>query len=171
MTELIKKILREELTSNQQKLRDLSDSVGINQAANFVGGIKNYVNIMYGGDLKKYAENEGIQLVRFNGDGTNLILDDLLVQLLNLKDVNSKEKELGKFSFGNQNGLRYSFNARLLKLTNTYGLPISWRVVGMSGDSGFGYGFLTQRNTLGKRYRQQIFKQIIEKIQLGEFMI
>jgi hypothetical protein len=41
----------------------------------------------------------------------------------------------------------------------------------MSGDSGFGYGFLSQRNTLGKRYRQQIFEQIIDKIKLGEFMI
>jgi len=43
-------------------------------------------------------------------------------------------------------------------------------VVGTSGDSGFGYGFINKRNTLGKRYRQQIFKQIIDKFELGDYV-
>jgi hypothetical protein len=40
---------------------------------------------------------------------------------------------------------------------------IRYRVVGTSGDFGFGYSFITKRNTLGKRNRQQIFSQIMDK--------
>jgi hypothetical protein len=46
---------------------------------------------------------------------------------------------------------------------------IMWRVVGTSGDSGFGYGFISTRNTLGKRARMQIFKQIIDKYKLDSY--
>jgi hypothetical protein len=42
--------------------------------------------------------------------------------------------------------------------------------VGSSGDYGFGHHFINKRNTLGKRYRQQIFKQIIEKYGLEPYM-
>jgi hypothetical protein len=43
-------------------------------------------------------------------------------------------------------------------------------VVGTSGDSGFGYSFINKRNTLGKRARQQIFKQIIDKYNLQKYI-
>jgi hypothetical protein len=45
-----------------------------------------------------------------------------------------------------------------------------YKVLGASGDSGFGYSFITKKNTLGVRYRQQIFKQIIDKYDLSKYM-
>jgi hypothetical protein len=45
-----------------------------------------------------------------------------------------------------------------------------WRVVGQSGDYGFGYSFITKRNTLGKRARTQIYNQIIDKYDLQEYL-
>jgi hypothetical protein len=47
---------------------------------------------------------------------------------------------------------------------------IRYKVVGASGDSGFGYSFITKRNTLGKRNRQQIFSQIIDKYKLKKYL-
>jgi hypothetical protein len=45
-----------------------------------------------------------------------------------------------------------------------------WRVVGQSGDYGFGYSFITKKNTLGKRARRQIFQQVIDKYGLNSYV-
>ena len=46
------------------------------------------------------------------------------------------------------------------------------RVIGRSGDYGFGdsYAGISKRNTIGKRGRTQIFKQIIEKYKLNSYI-
>jgi hypothetical protein len=46
---------------------------------------------------------------------------------------------------------------------------VYWKVVGTSGSHGFGYAFITKRETLGVRYRQQIFKQILDKYDLKKY--
>jgi hypothetical protein len=104
-------------------------------------------------------------------DRMNLYIHKALVDELGLKDIGwagRNEKELGKFAYGSKNGLRYAFNATLaptrLHNQNYY------RVVGTSGDSGFGYSFINKKNILGIRYRQQIFKQIIDKYDLSKYM-
>jgi hypothetical protein len=45
-----------------------------------------------------------------------------------------------------------------------------WKVVGIGGSYGFGYGFISKKETLGKRNRQQIFKQIIDKYNLQQYL-
>ena len=103
----------------------------------------------------------------------DLYLHAALVEELGLNDLTwskRNEKELGKFRYGSKNslGYTYAFNAVLyptrLHNQNYY------RVVGTSGDSGFGYGFISKKNTLGVRHRQQIFKQIIDKYDLTKYM-
>jgi hypothetical protein len=101
----------------------------------------------------------------------NLYLHKALVDELGIKESkswNSDEKELGKFIFGSKNGYEFNFNARLRpqRLHD----QIYYKVLGTSGDFGFGYTFLTKKNTLGVRYRQQIFKQIIDKYDLSKYM-
>ena len=62
--------------------------------------------------------------------------------------------------------MNYRFDARLV-LIKYYSGKKTWRVVGSSGDHGFGYPWISRRNTLGKRARLQIFKQIINKYNLN----
>jgi hypothetical protein len=137
-------------------------------------GIENIIKIAYDGDLIKFSEDTNTPLAYMSTDGMNLYLHAALVDELGFENkksqflYNSVEKELGKFRFGSKNLYLYAFTANLLpaKLHNqTY-----YRVVGTSGDSGFGYGHINKKNTLGKRYRQQIFKQIIDKYDLSKYM-
>lgn len=170
MKHLIKKILKEEISKKQQMLSDLVKTSGGNVAAKIVGGYNNLINILYGGDLKKYVEENNIELIKLSSDGMSMYFHPMLVELMGLKDSTWKgEKILGKFNYGSPNGIRYSFTAYLYPLKQN-GEITNYRVVGTSGDSGFGYGFISKRNTLGKRYRQQIFKQIIDKLGLGEYL-
>jgi len=95
----------------------------------------------------------------------NLYIDDSVVQNMDLPTrSNGKEKELGSFRW-TSGGMNYKFNAVLYPITYTSGKKM-WRVIGTSGDHGFGYYWITKRNTLGKRARIQIFKQIIDKYKL-----
>jgi hypothetical protein len=97
-----------------------------------------------------------------------MYFDDTLVQHLNLEDFGEYEKKLGKFKFGRKNDIQYSFDARLRKVNHITG-KVVWKVVGMSGSSGFGYLFISKRETLAKTYRMQIFQQIIDKYNLNDY--
>lgn len=174
LKDIIKKVLREQLEDKPNLLKDkikkLTDEVGVSRAAKYVGGVDKYIDIMFGGDLAKFAKENNIQLARISQDGLNLYFNNLLVELLDLpKAYNKDEKELGKFHYGPKNSVQYSFTARLRKVTFADGRT-EWRVVGTSGDSGFGYGYINSRNILGKRYRNQIYKQIIERYGLEKYM-
>jgi len=174
MKDLIRQVLREELTSTQEKLVRLTQSLGISKAADFVGGIDRYINILYGGDFEKFVKENGIQVVRFSNDGLNMYIHPVLANLLGAKDkkfLGADYLNLGKFRYGTQgtNGRGYSFNAELQPMKQN-GEVINYKVVGTSGDSGFGYSFINQRNTLGKRARQQIFQQIIDKYNLQKYI-
>ena len=81
---------------------------------------------------------------------------------------NEDEKKLGKFKFGRKNDTQYSFDARLRKVNHVTG-KVVWKVVGMSGSSGFGYSFIPKRETLAKTYRMQIFQQIVDKYNLNDY--
>jgi hypothetical protein len=97
----------------------------------------------------------------------NLYIDDAVVQILDLPDFNFSrrgEKDLGTFKW-TRSGMSYRFKAVIHPITYEGGNKM-WRVIGTSGDSGFGYSWITKRNTLGKRARMQIFKQIIDKYNL-----
>jgi hypothetical protein len=124
---------------------------------------------MYDGDFDKFVKDNNIQIVKISDDGMNMYLDPTFVDLLMFDDSMFGAKKLGKFRYGPKDGLNYSFDAELLPQKSN-GEIIRYKVVGTSGDSGFGYSFITKRNTLGKRNRQQIFKQIIEKYNLEKFL-
>jgi hypothetical protein len=136
-----------------------------------MGGIDNLISVLYDGDIMKFSEDTHTPLVYMSTDKMNLYIHNALVEEFGLKDLTGlsrDEKELGDFRFGTKDHMIYKFIARLYPTQlhdQTY-----YKVAGLSGDSGFGYGFISIKNTLGLRHRQQIFKQIIDKYNLGPYM-
>ena len=170
MKELIRQILIEETVSKAgEKLLQIRDEAGLDKAIKAVGGLDNFVRIVYGGDIKEYLKDNNLEAYYITAE-PNLYIADIIVQSFDLPDApfgRGKEKELGKF-YWVSGGIKYSFTA-YLRLTIFHSGKIEWRVVGQSGDSGFGYAFITQKNTLRKRARMQIFQQIIDKYNLDRF--
>ena len=169
---LIKEIIVEETTdkSIKQKVLDLVELVGPDKAAKYVGGIKKLVDVAYDGDIKKFSDETNTK-IRISSDGMNMYFPDSLVQLLGFEDVgygSSKEKKLGDFTYKRE-GMRFRFTGRLMR-TTFLGKDVEWRVVGTSGDYGFGYSFINKRETFGIRTRKQIFKDIIDKLNLEPYM-
>ena len=174
MKDIIIKVLREEFdqtddknSSMRLKLASIRERFGLDNAIKSVGGLENYIKIFYNGDLKKYYQESGFEPYIISNDGMAMYIDELLVQYLELKDSGKKEKKLGDFTWVSS-GMRYRFTANIYPITYSDGKK-SWKVVGTSGDSGFGYSYITQRNTLGKRARMQIFQQIIDKYNLDNY--
>lgn len=171
MRENIKQIIREEI-SKSDKIKELIASQGFDFASKIVGGIDRVINIVYGGDFEKFVKDNDIKVVTFSNDGLNMYLHPSLVEYLGEPDKrfpSSEYKSIGKFRYGPSGGLNYSFTADLQPVKQNSSI-VKYRVVGTSGDSGFGYSFITKRNTLGKRYRQQIFQQIIDKYNLQKYL-
>ena len=171
MKDLIRKVLREETESKKDAIKSMIKKSGLETAARVMGGVENLIKILYDGDLIKFSEDTTTPLAYMSLDRMNLYLHKALVDELGIKESkswHSDEKELGKFRFGSKNGHEFNFNARL-RPQRVHDQEY-YKVLGTSGDSGFGYTFLTKKNTLGVRYRQQIFKQIIDKYDLSKYM-
>jgi hypothetical protein len=168
------KFVNEDKQSKIENIRQLIKDPNQFETMVKVMGIENIIKIAYDGDIIKFSEDTTTPLAYMSTDRMNLYIHKALVDELGLKDIGwagRNEKELGKFAYGSKNGLRYAFNAtlaptRLPRLHNQN----YYRVVGTSGDSGFGYSFINKKNILGVRYRQQIFKQIIDKYDLSKYM-
>jgi hypothetical protein len=168
MRELIRKILNESIVKDQVK--QLIDDEGLAGAIEYIGGADNLIKILYDGDISQYYEETGFTPIKISSE-PNLYIDDLIVQKLNLpsiKFIGQNMKDLGEFSW-TTNGRTYKFNAQLYPITYNSGQK-KWRVVGQAGDYGFGYSYITKKNTLGKRARTQIFNQIIDKYDLQEYL-
>ena len=168
MRELIRKILNESIIKDQ--IKQLIDDEGLAGAIEYIGGADNLIKILYDGDISRYYEETGFTPIKISSE-PNLYIDDLIVQKLNLpsiKFIGQNMKDLGEFSW-TTNGRTYKFNAQLYPITYNSGQKI-WRVVGQAGDYGFGYSYITKKNTLGKRARTQIFNQIIDKYDLQEYL-
>jgi len=177
LKESIRKILREEteipVDNDKELIDNLIQEYGFDTAIKYLGGIDNYINIRYDGDIKEFFNENGIKLVILTDDDMNMYINELLVRkLVGVEDnkyTSWGEKKIGKFRYGSKNGIQYAFNAGLMPGPKKHNLTY-YRVVGTSGDSGFGFSFINKRNTLGKRYRQQIFNQIIDKYKLQEYL-
>ena len=172
----IRKILKEEteipVDNDKELIDDLIREYGIDTAIKYLGGIDNYINIRYDGDIKEYSKENNLKLVIISDDKMNMYINELLVKKLGIEDnkyTSKGEKKLGKFGYGPKNGMQFAFNAELIPGPKKHNLTY-YRVVGSSGDSGFGYSFINKRNTLGKRYREQIFNQIVDKYKLQEYL-
>ena len=160
----------EEEPSKGKTVRRLVQDIGLTEVVEIMGGIDRVIELGYNGDLIKFSEETTTPIAYMSTDGMNLYLHEALINELGLENANfpSGPKTLGKFRYGSKNDLQFAFTANLERARlhdQQY-----YRVVGSSGDSGFGYSYITKRNTLGKRYRQQIFKQIIDKYNLKPYM-
>jgi hypothetical protein len=157
LQEQIIKVLKEEaheLKKNSVKdsLRKLIDDEVLSGALQYVGGVNNLVKILYDGDIMKFYEETGFTPIRISSD-PNLHIDDLIVQKLDLPSfrfAGKDGKHLGEFS-RTSGGITYKFYAHLYPITYNSGQKM-WRVVGQSGDYGFGYSFITKKNMLGKSH-------------------
>jgi hypothetical protein len=150
-----------------EKVQELIQNQGTETVIKLMGGPQNLLRL-FGGDLKMYYEYTDYVPYKINSTGEIMYIDELLIQTLNL-DTAGKEKNLGNFKW-TSGGMNYRITAYVTPpiIINT-GQELR-RVVGISGDSGFGYSFITKRNTIGKRGRAQIFKQIIEKYNLNSYL-
>ena len=157
----------------QEKLSEIVNKFGVSSAVKAVGGLERYVKLMYNGDLKLFYEQSKLLPYKMSKDGMSLYIDDLIVQLHGFEDRRFStirgSKKLGDFRYGSKDYLSYRFTAEIYPMKMENGQKM-WRVVGTSGDSGFGYGFITKRNTLGIRHRTQIYNQIIDRFNLNDYL-
>ena len=157
----------------QEKLSEIANKFGVSSAVKAVGGLERYVKLMYNGDLKLFYVQSKLLPYKMSKDGMSLYIDDLIVQLHGFEDRRFStirgSKKLGDFRYGSKDYLSYRFTAEIYPMKMENGQKM-WRVVGTSGDSGFGYGFITKRNTLGIRHRTQIYNQIIDRFKLNDYL-
>ena len=167
MRELIRKILNEEVaepkkSSVKDSLQQMINDDGVMSAAELVGGLNNLIKTVYGGNIKEFSKGTGTKLAWISIDGTRMFIHEVLIDELGLEDtswLSRPEKKLGDFRFGPKNGTQYKFTSRVVPITIN-GQPY-YKVVGTSGDSGFGYGFISPKNQLGKNdLREGIYNRI-----------
>jgi len=170
MKDLIRLILKEEINDTTKKnILSIKNDIGLYNAIKVVGGFNNFIKIVYDGDTKEFFKDNDIEPYHITSE-PNLFISDIIVQLMELKNApfsSGNEKSIGDF-YWVSGGIKYKFNAYLKRFKYDSG-KVEWRVVGQSGDSGFGYSFISQKNTLGKRARMQIFQQIIDKYNLDSY--
>lgn len=155
----------------KDKLKSITNELGIENAFKIVGGIEAYVKVVYNGDLKNFFKESGIKpykIVEEPSWGYNampsMLINEFLVNQLNLYT-----NDLGKFRWGpKKNDLPYTafcdLNLPSKKLE--YGLNY-YKVKGYG--SGYSFGYETNKNPVPKTYRLQIFKQIINKYDLDSY--
>jgi hypothetical protein len=172
MRELIRKILNESKVKDQLK-QSIEDD-GLTETADKVGGFDNLINLLYDGNVMEFYKDNGIKPVKFSNDGMNMYIDDIIVDQLDLP-ISSysrrNEKKLGDFKWVTGRG-DYNISVAVHPVTISYygyQQPL-WKVVGRSGDYGFGYSFITKKHELGKTARKRIFQQIIDKYNLQQYL-
>ena len=102
-----------------------------------------------------------------------MYIDDLIILSfgipVNIRGRNEEEVLLGNFKWRSR-GSDYKFTASARAFISQRNGQKLWRVVGTSGDYGFGYSFIPTKQIFGKRARMQIFNQIIEKYDLQKYL-
>jgi hypothetical protein len=158
-----------------EKLRELINTKGIAEVVKLVGGINTLLKVAFNDDLKEFYKSTGFVPYKFDSTGENMYIDELLIQSLNLDDVSNLRynsgKKVGDFRW-TSGGIDYKVNTILSSTFKSINGQELRRVIGRSGDYGFGdsYGGISKKNTIGKRGRTQIFKQIIEKYNLESYL-
>ena len=172
MRELIRKILNESKVKDQ--LKQSIENYGLAETAENIGGFDNLINLLYDGDVMEFYKDNGIKAVKFSNDGMNMYIDDIIIDQLDLPISSYSrrdEKKLGDFKWVAGSG-DYNISVAVHPVNISYYGYVQplWKVVGRSGDYGFGYGFITKTHELGKRSRNRIFKQIIDKYDLQQYL-
>jgi hypothetical protein len=170
LTRIVKQVIIE--NDRKEYLLKFAEENGWPSLLNYVGGFDNLVNVLFDGDVMTYYDKTGFTPVKITDDGMNMYIDDLIMSSLNLPIVTRGRYEevfLGDFTW-TSSGSDYKFSANGRSFISQVNGQKLWRVVGSSGDYGFGYAFITKRNSIGKRGRMQIFKQIISKYDLQKYL-
>ena len=157
----------------QNKLKEIAKKYGIDNAVKAVGNnMDRYLKIMCDGDINKYYKEMQLSPYKLSDDKMILYIDDLIVKMHNFEDdrlvAKDKSKKLGNFSYGSKNYISYKCTAHIYP--HSVNGQKMWGVIGTSGDSGFGYWWIANKNTLGLRHRTQIYKQIIERFKLNDYL-
>ena len=169
----MKIIIRDELVNN---LRDQIKTLGVSEVCKLIGGGETLLKVAFNGDLKEFYKSTGFVPYKFDSTGENMFIDNLLIESLNLDDVSNQRydsgKKLGDFIWISSGNRGFKVNTILSSPFKSVNGQELRRVIGRSGDYGFGdsYGGISKKNTIGKRGRTQIFKQIIEKYKLNSYI-
>jgi hypothetical protein len=163
----------EETSKFGDKMKDALWTMDVNTAQRYVGGYKNYVDIMFDGDINKFFEEKNIKPYHISVDGMDMYLHDAFVDVIGLRPTGRKGgRTLGSFTW-KSGGINFRLDVTLIPKVgtpwaepNAFGGQKYWRVIGRSGDSGWGFPFLRNTDIIGKRGRQQVFKQIIDRFGL-----
>ena len=161
--------------SVSEKLVELIKTRGVGETIKLVGGIKTLLKVAFNDDLKEFYKSTGFVPYKFDSTGENMYIDNLLIESLNLDDVSNQRydsgKKLGDFRWVSS-GMNFKVNTILSSPFKSINGQELRRVIGRSGDYGFGdsYVGISKKNTIGKRGRTQIFKQIIEKYNLESYL-
>ena len=162
----------------QDKLSDIANKHGVKNAIKTVGGIDRYIKLMCNGDLSNFYKKSKLLPYVISKNKLTLYIDDLIVQMHKFEDdrlvAKNKAKKLGDFKYGTKDNMCNKFEAHICPhfLNGPYfanGQKM-WRVVGTDGDKGFDYWWITKKNTLGVRHRTQIYKQIIDRFKLNDYL-
>ena len=89
MTDLIKRILREEIETKKEAIKSMIKKSGLETAARVMGGINNIINIVYNDDLIKFGEDTKTPISYLSTDGMNLYLHEGLVKQLGIQDLSN----------------------------------------------------------------------------------
>jgi hypothetical protein len=163
----------EETSKFGDKMKDALWTMDVNTAQRYVGGYKNYLDIMFDGDIDKFFEEKEIKPYHITQDGMDMYLHDVFVDVIGLRPTGWKGgRTLGSFTWKSA-GTNYKVTVVTYPLDkNRFVIPSElksedyWKVTGNSGDSGWGLPYYNKRQTIGKRGRQQVFKQIIDRFGL-----
>ena len=155
----------------REKIIDFLTTKKTGDVIKLLGGVNNLLKI-FNNDLKEFYKSTGFVPYKFDSTGENMYIDEMLIQSLNLDDVSNQRydsgKKLGDFRW-TSSGIDYKVNTILSSPFKSINGQELRRVIGRSGDSGFGDSYAGTSNKIGKRGRAQIFKQIIEKYNLKSY--
>jgi hypothetical protein len=156
----------------QDKLSEIAKKYGVNNAVKSVGGVNRYIKIMHNDDLSNFYKKSKLTPYYLSDNKMTLYIDDFIVQMYGFEDdrfvAKEKGKFLGDFRYGTKDHMCYKFTAHICP--HFLNGQKMWRVIGTSGDSGFGYWWISKKNTLGVRKRTQIYNQIIERFKLNDYL-
>jgi len=163
MSEIITKDVHRDL------LLKMIKEFGVKYPSELVGSTNKLINFLFKGDLREFYKKTNTKPYVITNNNLTMCIDDVIISTLHLPNGFLKgEVHLGNFVWYSQ-GSNYSVKVFARPYTSKIDGQKKWRVMGVCGDYGFGYAFISQKNTIGVRGRTQIYKQIIEQYQLNNY--
>lgn len=110
---------------------------------------------------------------KISGSGMSMEISQWALEIIkstsllpNTFNIYGDKLSLGNFTW-NLGGYDYGVKVFILPVKMTSG-EVSWRVAGRLGNYGFNLTYVNKRNTIPKRGREEIFKQIIDRFGLDD---